>query len=166
MFNPWTELVFTSSRSADEAKITELGHLIFHHGRVVTQFAAVILIVACPNCNDCAISDFTQCHHSEGDGQWFVWAPMRRQCRTKKVGTARLDQFTLVFNHGVECWRRRSWMLLRSFWHQDFSWHSNPIDQSCLNKPTKLNINKREETCKMKARRRSSSPRSYQFNCG
>jgi len=57
----------TPSASAHEPQIIELGHLIFHHGRAVSQFPAEVLIVSGSNGDYSAIHDLAQCQNLEGD---------------------------------------------------------------------------------------------------
>ena len=56
----------TSSGSSDESEVTELGHLVLHNGRVITQFAAVILVVSSADGHHRPIRNFTERYHAEG----------------------------------------------------------------------------------------------------
>ena len=69
----------TSSRSANKAEVAEFGHLVLHDGRVVAQLAAVVLVVAGPDCDERSVVDAAQADDAKGRRKRLVGAPMCRK---------------------------------------------------------------------------------------
>jgi hypothetical protein len=91
----------TSSAPADEPQIVELGDLVLHDGRRVSQLGAVVLVVAGLDGDDGAVADVAESDHLEGDRQRLVGPPVRRQDRADEQRTPRPDQFAGMLREEV-----------------------------------------------------------------
>lgn len=58
-------LGLTSSAATNESKIVELGDLILHDGRAISQFAEAVLVIARPNGDQGTVADFVKCNDLE-----------------------------------------------------------------------------------------------------
>ena len=86
-------MFLTSSGSADESEVVELGHLVLHDGRAVPQLGAVVLVVAGAERDDGAVVDVAQRDHLERHRKRLVRAPVGRQLRAQERRRTGPDKF-------------------------------------------------------------------------
>ena len=85
LFNVLSDQRLTSATSADEPKIVELGHLVLHQSRRVSQLSTAVLVVTSTNGDQSAIADFAKSHHLEGYWKGLVGPPVSWQHAADQV---------------------------------------------------------------------------------
>ena len=69
----------TSSGTADEPEIVELGHVVLHDGRGVAEFGAPVLVVAGADGDQSAVVDSAEANDAKSRRQRLVGAPVGGQ---------------------------------------------------------------------------------------
>ena len=86
---------FSTPGTSDEPQVAELGHASLHDGRVVAEFAAVVVVVAGPDGDQRPVLDILESEDFEGDGKRFVGPPVVGQRTAQDARGPGLDQLSL-----------------------------------------------------------------------
>ena len=89
------------SAPANKPEIVELGHVVLHDGRVVSQLSAEVLVVARPQTDHSPVADLAEGDDLKGGGESFVASPVCRESRAKNVRSSRLDKFSGVLGQDL-----------------------------------------------------------------